>query len=43
MPYVLERKGAYVHDSATLHYTGLPLQAHASAAKVGLRLSLERS
>lgn len=36
MPHVLERRGAYVHVSATLFYTALPLQAHASAAKAGV-------
>lgn len=31
-----QNKGAIIFVSATLHYQGLPLQAHASAAKAGI-------
>lgn len=31
-----ETKGAYLHISATLHYRGVPYQAHVAAAKAGV-------
>ncbi|WVR00232.1 hypothetical protein IAU59_007374 [Kwoniella sp. CBS 9459] len=34
--HLRESKGAYVHISATLHYKGMPYQAHVSAAKAGV-------
>lgn len=34
--HVKKSRGCYVHVSATLHYTGLPWQAAASAAKAGV-------
>ncbi|KAJ9095690.1 hypothetical protein QFC21_005562 [Naganishia friedmannii] len=36
LPYVREAQGSYIHISATLHYRGLPWQAHVSAAKAGV-------
>ncbi|WWD19584.1 hypothetical protein CI109_104045 [Kwoniella shandongensis] len=36
LPLVRESKGSYIHISATLHYRGLPYQAHVSAAKAGV-------
>lgn len=36
LPHLRESKGAYIHISATLHYRGLPYQAHVSAAKAGV-------
>ncbi|GHJ84908.1 hypothetical protein NliqN6_1310 [Naganishia liquefaciens] len=36
LPYVRETQGSYIHISATLHYRGLPWQAHVSAAKAGV-------
>jgi len=36
IPHVRKTKGAYLHISATLHYKGMPLQAHVSAAKAGV-------
>ncbi|KAJ9114481.1 hypothetical protein QFC20_001354 [Naganishia adeliensis] len=36
LPYVRESQGSYIHISATLHYRGLPYQAHVSAAKAGV-------
>jgi peroxisomal 2,4-dienoyl-CoA reductase len=36
LPHVRKTRGAYIHISATLHYRGLPYQAHASAAKAGV-------
>ncbi|OCF61167.1 peroxisomal 2,4-dienoyl-CoA reductase [Kwoniella mangroviensis CBS 10435] len=36
LPYVRESHGSYLHISATLHYRGLPYQAHVSAAKAGV-------
>lgn len=36
LEYVRASKGAYIHVSATLHYTGTPFQAHVSAAKAGV-------
>ncbi|WVF73051.1 hypothetical protein IAT40_007869 [Kwoniella sp. CBS 6097] len=36
IPHLRETKGAYIHISATLHYKGLPYQAHVSAAKAGV-------
>ncbi|KAJ9111354.1 hypothetical protein QFC19_001122 [Naganishia cerealis] len=36
LPYVREAQGSYIHISATLHYRGLPYQAHVSAAKAGV-------
>lgn len=35
-PYLAKSKGKLVFVSATLHYSGLPLQSHASAAKAGV-------
>ncbi|KAF9472643.1 2,4-dienoyl-CoA reductase [Pholiota conissans] len=34
--HVRRSKGAYIHVSATLHYNGMPFQAHVSAAKAGV-------
>ncbi|KAG8810205.1 hypothetical protein FRC19_004677 [Serendipita sp. 401] len=34
--HVRAAKGAYIHISATLHYRGMPYQAHVSAAKAGV-------
>jgi len=34
--HLRKSKGAYIHVSATLHYTGTPMQAHVSAAKAGV-------
>ncbi|WVR07734.1 hypothetical protein IAU60_004777 [Kwoniella sp. DSM 27419] len=36
LPHLRETRGSYVHISATLHYRGLPYQAHVSAAKAGV-------
>ncbi|KAF8530680.1 hypothetical protein JB92DRAFT_2856905 [Gautieria morchelliformis] len=36
LPHVRQSNGSYIHVSATLHYRGLPLQAHVSAAKAGV-------
>jgi len=36
LPHVRETQGSYIHISATLHYRGLPYQAHVSAAKAGV-------
>lgn len=36
LPSVRETKGAYLHISATLHYSGTPYQAHVSAAKAAI-------
>ncbi|WWC91640.1 uncharacterized protein L201_006586 [Kwoniella dendrophila CBS 6074] len=36
LPYIRESEGSYLHISATLHYRGLPYQAHVSAAKAGV-------
>lgn len=36
LPHVRKTKGAYLHISATLHYSGTPYQAHVSAAKAGI-------
>ncbi|WWC64638.1 uncharacterized protein I303_107249 [Kwoniella dejecticola CBS 10117] len=36
IPHIRDAKGSYVHISATLHYRGLPYQAHVSAAKAGV-------
>lgn len=36
LDHVRASKGAYIHVSATLHYTGTPFQAHVSAAKAGV-------
>jgi len=36
LPYLLASRGRIVFVSATLHYTGSPLQAHVSAAKAGV-------
>ncbi|KAH8084259.1 2,4-dienoyl-CoA reductase [Filobasidium floriforme] len=36
IPYVRQSRGSYIHISATLHYRGLPYQAHVSAAKAGV-------
>jgi peroxisomal 2,4-dienoyl-CoA reductase len=36
LPHVRKTQGSYVHISATLHYFGLPYQAHVSAAKAGV-------
>lgn len=33
---VLKTKGVYLFVSATMHYTGVPLQTHAAAAKAGI-------
>ncbi|WWC71965.1 uncharacterized protein I206_105924 [Kwoniella pini CBS 10737] len=34
--HIRKSKGSYIHISATLHYRGLPYQAHVSAAKAGV-------
>jgi len=34
--HVRAAKGAYIHVSATLHYSGTPYQVHVSAAKAGV-------
>jgi len=36
LPHIRASKGAYIHVSATLHYSGTPFQAHVSAAKAGV-------
>lgn len=36
LPHIRSSQGAYLHISATLHYHGLPYQAHVSAAKAGV-------
>ncbi|OCF38461.1 peroxisomal 2,4-dienoyl-CoA reductase [Kwoniella heveanensis CBS 569] len=36
IPHLRKSRGAYVHISATLHYKGMPYQAHVSAAKAGV-------
>ncbi|KAG8830664.1 hypothetical protein FRC17_004498 [Serendipita sp. 399] len=36
LPHVRTSRGAYIHISATLHYRGMPYQAHVSAAKAGV-------
>ncbi|KAJ7929575.1 2,4-dienoyl-CoA reductase [Mycena leptocephala] len=36
IPHLRASNGAYIHVSATLHYRGLPYQAHVSAAKAGV-------
>lgn len=36
LPQVKKTKGSYISISATLHYSGTPLQAHVSAAKAGI-------
>ena len=36
LPHLRKTKGAYLHISATLHYRGVPWQAHVSAAKAGV-------
>jgi len=36
LPHIRKSRGAYLHVSATLHYKGLPYQAHVSAAKAGV-------
>lgn len=36
LPYIRKTKGAYLHISATLHYSGTPYQAHVSAAKAAI-------
>jgi peroxisomal 2,4-dienoyl-CoA reductase len=36
LDYVRASKGAYIHVSSTLHYKGMPFQAHVSAAKAGV-------
>ncbi|WVQ84697.1 hypothetical protein IAT38_006853 [Cryptococcus sp. DSM 104549] len=36
MPYVRQTQGSYLHISATLHYRGVPFQAHVAAAKAGV-------
>ncbi|ODN92153.1 peroxisomal 2,4-dienoyl-CoA reductase [Cryptococcus wingfieldii CBS 7118] len=36
LPYLRESHGAYLHISATLHYRGVPFQAHVAAAKAGV-------
>lgn len=36
LPHIRNAKGAYVHISATLHYRGVPYQAHVGAAKAGV-------
>lgn len=35
-PLLADRRGTIVNVSATLHYTGTPMQAHACAAKAGV-------
>ena len=36
LPHVRSARGSYVHISATLHYRGVPYQAHVGAAKAGV-------
>jgi len=36
IPYVRQSHGSYIHVSVTLHYRGLPYQAHVSSAKAGV-------
>jgi peroxisomal 2,4-dienoyl-CoA reductase len=36
LPHIRSSKGSYIHISATLHYRGIPYQAHVSAAKAGV-------
>ncbi|KAF8174416.1 2,4-dienoyl-CoA reductase [Pholiota molesta] len=36
LEHLRRSKGAYIHVSATLHYNGMPFQAHVSAAKAGV-------
>ncbi|WVW86109.1 hypothetical protein I302_108149 [Kwoniella bestiolae CBS 10118] len=36
LPYIRQSHGSYLHISATLHYRGVPYQAHVSAAKSGV-------
>ncbi|KAF9493297.1 NAD(P)-binding protein [Pleurotus eryngii] len=36
LEHVRRSKGSYIHVSATLHYRGLPYQAHVSAAKAAV-------
>jgi len=36
LPYLIESKGDVLFVSATLHYNGIPYQAHPSAAKAGV-------
>ncbi|ORY33512.1 putative 2,4-dienoyl-CoA reductase [Naematelia encephala] len=36
LPLIRSSRGSYIHISATLHYRGLPYQAHVSAAKAGV-------
>jgi len=36
IPYIRQSHGSYIHVSATLHYRGLPYQAHVSSAKAGV-------
>ncbi|WVQ72654.1 hypothetical protein IAR50_002213 [Cryptococcus sp. DSM 104548] len=36
LPHIRTSHGAYLHISATLHYRGVPYQAHVAAAKAGV-------
>jgi peroxisomal 2,4-dienoyl-CoA reductase len=36
LPYLVKSKGRIIYVSATFHYTGMPLQAHVSAAKASV-------
>ena len=36
LPHIRSSRGSYVHISATLHYRGVPYQAHVGAAKAGV-------
>jgi len=36
IPHIRQSHGSYIHISATLHYRGLPYQAHVSSAKAGV-------
>jgi len=36
IPHVRKSHGSYIHVSVTLHYRGLPYQAHVSSAKAGV-------
>lgn len=36
IPHVRKTKGSYILVSTTIHYKGMPLQAHVSAAKAGV-------
>jgi len=36
LPHLRKSHGAYIHVSATLHYQGIPFQAHVSAAKAAV-------